>query len=83
MYFRYFLIISPWKKVGPISLKKLKFLSPNDAFCQIRLKLADWFWRRRFLNFVNEFSLFRIYFPLEKGGALHFNKFESPSPKDV
>ena len=32
--------------------------SPRDALCQIWLKLAQWFWRRRFLNFVNVFSLF-------------------------
>ena len=29
------------------------------------------------------FSLFRNYLPLEKGGALHLNKLESPSPKDA
>ena len=35
------------------------------------------------LNFVNIFSLFCNYLPLEKGGALHLNKFESPSSKDA
>ena len=29
-------------------------------------KLAQWFWRKILLNFVNVFLLFRIYFPLEK-----------------
>ena len=33
--------------------------------------------------FVNIFSLFSYYLPLEKGGALHSNKHESPSPKDA
>ena len=33
--------------------------------------------------FVNVFSLFRNYLPLEKGGALDLNKFESPLPKDA
>ena len=42
-----------------------------------------WEWRRRFLNFVNVFSLFPNYLPLEKDGALHLNKLESPSPKDA
>ena len=37
--------------------------------------------KKIFLNFVNVFSLFRNYLPLEKGGALHLNKLESPSPK--
>ena len=40
-------------------------------------------YRRRFFNFVNSFSLFLNYLPLEKGGALHLNKLESPSPKDA
>ena len=28
------------------------------------------------------FPLFRNYLPMEKGGALHLNKVESPSSKD-
>ena len=39
--------------------------------------------KRIFFNFVNVFSLFRNYLPLEKGGARHLNKLESPSPKDA
>ena len=34
-----------------------------------------------FFNFVNVFSLFHNCLPLEKGEALHKNKFESPLPK--
>ena len=36
-----------------------------------------------FFNFVNVFSLFRNYLPLEKGGALPLNKLESPSHKNA
>mgnify|MGYP003685852939 CR=1 FL=1 len=65
-----------------LHLNKLESPSPKDALCQVRLKLAQWFWRRRFLNFVNVFfSLFHNYLPLEKGGGLHLNKLDSPSPK--
>ena len=39
--------------------------------------------KKIFLNFVNVFSLFRNYLPLEKGGALHLNKLESPLPNDA
>ena len=39
--------------------------------------------KRIFFNIINVFSLFRNYLPLEKGGALHLKKLESPSPKDV
>ena len=55
----------------------------QDALCQVWLKLAQWFWRRRFFNFVNVISRFRNYLPFEKGGALHLNKLESPSPMDA
>ena len=73
----------PLEKDRALHLKKLESPSPKDALCQVWLKLAQWFWRRRFLNFVNVFSLFRNYLPLGKGGALLFNKLESPSPKDA
>ena len=66
-----------------LHLKKHESPSPNDALCQVWLKLVQWFWKRRFLNFVNIFSLFRNYLPLENGGALHLNKLESPLPKDA
>ena len=66
-----------------LHLSKVEFPSPKDALCQDWLKLAQWFCRRRFLNFINVFSLFRNYLPLEKGGPLHLNKLESPSPKDA
>ena len=64
-------------------LKKLEPPSPKDALCQDWLKLAHWFWRREFFNYVNVFSLFCNYLPLEKGRTLHLNKLESPSPKDA
>ena len=45
------------------------------------MKLAQWFWRRRFLKFVHVFSLFHNYLPLEKDGALYLNKLDSPLPE--
>ena len=48
-------------------LNKLESPSSKDALCQIWLKLAKRFWRRRFLNFVNVYLLFRDYLPLEIG----------------
>ena len=41
------------------------------------IKLAQRFRGRRFLKFVNVFSLFCIYLPLEKGGDLHLNNLTS------
>ena len=65
-----------------LHLNKLQSPSPKDALCQVWLKLAKWFWRR-FLNFVNVFSLFGYYLSLEKGGALSLNNLEYPSPMDA
>ena len=67
----------PLEKGGALHLNKLESPSPKDALCQVWLKLVQWFWRRRFLNFINAFWLFCNYFPLEKGVALYFNKFEN------
>ena len=36
-----------------------------------------------FFNFINIFLIFRNYLPLEKGGVLHLNKFDSPSTKEL
>ena len=49
----------------------------EDALCQVRIKLAQWFWRKRFLNIFNIILLFCFNLPLEKGVALHLNKLES------
>ena len=83
MYFRYFVIISNWKRVWPFIWKKTWIPITKDTLCFVWMKLAQWFWRRRILNFVNVFSLFCNYLHLEKSGALHLNKPESPSPKDA
>ena len=73
----------PFGKCVALHLNKLESPLPRDTLCQFWLKLAQWFWRRRFFNFVNEFWLFHNYLGLEKDRALHFNKLESPSPKNA
>ena len=69
MYFRYFVITSLWKRA--------ELRSTKDSLCKDWLKLAQWFWRSRLLNFVNVFSLFCYYLPLEKNGIFHLNKHNS------
>ena len=64
-------------------MKKLESSSSKNDLCWDWLKLAYWFWRRRFFNFVNVISRFRNYLPFEKGMALHLNKLESPLHKDA
>ena len=69
MYFHYYL---PLEKGVALHLNKRDFPSPMDALCQVWLKLAPWFLRRRLLKLVNVFSLFPYYLSLEKGGVLHW-----------
>ena len=38
---------------------------------------------KKIYNFVNVFSLFRYYIPLEKGRTLYLNKLKSLSSKDA
>ena len=80
MYFRYFAINSPWKRAGSFIWNKLNPLHLRMLCAKFGWNWL-WFLRRRFFNFVNVFSLFRNYFPLEKGRALHLNKIESFYPR--
>ena len=73
----------PFEKGGAPHLNKFESPLPNDALCQTLLKLTQWFWRERFLIFVNVLLLLGNYLPLENGGALHLNNLESSSPKDA
>ena len=46
VYFRYFVIISPWKGRGPL-FQQTWIPSHKDALFQVWLKLAYWIWRRQ------------------------------------
>ena len=46
--FRYHL---PLEKDRVLHLKKFESTSPKDALCHVWLKLAQWFWTKRFINF--------------------------------
>ena len=83
MYFHYFLIISPWKKAGPFIWTNLNPLHPRMLCAKFGWNWPSGSGEEDFLNFVNVFSLFRNYLPLEIGGTLHLNKLESSSPKDA
>ena len=66
-----------------LHLNKLESPPPKDTLCQVWLKLAQWFWRRKFFNFFSVFSLFRNYLSLGKARTLHLNKLEPSSPKNI
>ena len=78
-----FLLLSPLENDWCHHLNKSESPSPKDDLGQIWLKLAQWFWRRRFLKIFSEFLHFRYYLPLKMADCHHLYNFESPSPKDV
>ena len=51
------MVLYLYKLVAPMSL-------PRDALCQVRLTLANWFWRRKFLK-CYIFSVCCYYLPKE------------------
>jgi hypothetical protein len=72
----------PLERGNPLHLNKLEFPAPKDDLCQVWLKLAQWLWRRRFLNDPITFLHFCDYLPLEEDLALYVNKLEFPLPKN-
>jgi hypothetical protein len=72
----------PLEKGYPLPLNKLEFPLSKDNLCQVWLKLAHWFWRRKFLNDPTPILYFCDYLPFEVDLALYLNKLESPLPKD-
>ena len=80
MYFQYFVIISPWKRVWPFIWANLHPIPP-------RMLCANFGW-----NWLMVLKIFKVCpcifdislsFPFEKGVALHLNKLKPPSPKDA
>jgi hypothetical protein len=55
---------------------------PKDDLRQVWLKLAQWFWRKRFFKDPVLFLHFCNYLLVEENLALYLNKIEFPSPKD-
>jgi hypothetical protein len=64
LLFRYYL---PLGKRDVLHLYNSEFPLPKDDLCQLWLKLACWFWRRRFLKISVNFYSFAIIFPWGKG----------------
>jgi hypothetical protein len=83
MYFHSFAITSPWLGPIPFIWTNLNpFSIPKDDLCQVWLKLAQWFWRKRFLKDPTLFLHLCDYLQFEEDMALYLNKLEFPLPKD-
>jgi hypothetical protein len=75
-------LLSPLGEGLSLSLNKLIFHISKNYFCQVWLKLAQWFYRSRFLNDPTPFLHFCDYLPFEEDLALYLNKLEFHSHKD-
>lgn len=49
-----------------LHLHRLEPPAPRNVFCQVPMKSALWFQRKRFLNFVNGFFTISVIYLLEK-----------------
>jgi hypothetical protein len=64
--FALFCYYLPFVKGYALRLSKLESPLPKNDLCQVRLKLAQWFWRRRFLNDPTPFLHVCDYLPFEE-----------------
>ena len=72
--FLYLVIISPWKRLGPF----IWINFTQWCFVLSIVEIGRLVLEKKIFKLVNVFQLFHNYLPLEKCGALHLNKLESP-----
>ena len=78
MYFCNLVIIFPWKRGEGASSQQIWILFTMDALCQVWLKYAQWFWKRRiFLKLSIYFHYFVIISTLKRAGPLIWIKLNS------
>ena len=85
-YFQYsftFSQLSPHGKGRDPSFEQTRIPFIQGCFVPSKVELAQWFWRRRFLDILNMILHFRYYLPFEKGVTLHLNNLETPLTKDA
>ena len=71
----------PLERSVALRLRKHEFLSPRDVLCQVWLRIGQAVMENFLKSFVNIFSLFRHYFPLEKGLALYLKTLNPHHPR--
>jgi hypothetical protein len=82
VYFYSFAITSPLGGAIPFICTNFNHSSSPEELCQVWLKLAQWFWKRRFFKDSTLFLNFCDYLLFEEELALYLNKIEFPSSKD-
>ena len=65
-----------------LHLNKLETPSPKNALCKVWFKLAQWFWRRRFLfNSSVYFRYFTIISPMKRAEPFIWTNLNSLHPR--
>ena len=84
MYFHYFELLPLGRGQGP-SFEQNWIPFTQGCIVHILVEIGSVVLEKNifFFNFVNVFSLFCYYLPLEEDRALHLNKIEIPSSKDA
>ena len=80
-----FLLFPNYPPIGKgLALPLNTFVSPSqgNTLCQVWLKLAQWFWRRKFIKLVNFFNPSQIS-PLWEGRGPSFEETWIPLPKNT
>ena len=65
----------PFEKGPPFIWTYLSPLHPKDVWAKFGWNLVQWFFRKRFLNFVNVLLLLHNYLPLERAGSFIWTMF--------
>ena len=69
--------LSPLWKGWALHLNKLESSSSKDDLCQVWLKLAQWFWRRRFLKLSMYFRSFVTISPWKRASPFILTNLNS------
>ena len=81
MYFHNFIIIL--EKGGALHWNKLESPTAKDALCQVWLNWPSGSGEEFFFYFVNVFTQFRNYLPLEKGRVFFYSKLNPLQPRMI
>ena len=82
MYFRHSLLSPLGKKIWPfIWKKKLEFPSPNNALCNVWMKVVQWFWRR--IKFRQCLLTISVSSPIKKAGSFIWRNLNSVHPRMI
>ena len=83
MYFRYFVIISPWKRARPFIWTILNSPYTKDDLCLVWLKFTPVVLEKNIFKFRKWIFVTSLLSALGKGWGLHLNKLEYPYSKDA